>query len=125
MADVTETAAPAEKPIARIVTKLPREKVIPLEFPVEFGGDLYTDIRVRRLSGAEVALYYEQVQAGYRSARPPTVDCPDEVYDALDDDDRYTVEAAAIDFLPRRLKEGIDALTSESTEESSLSSPAS
>lgn len=118
MADVTETAAPAEKPVAKIVTKLPREKVIALEFPVEFNGDLYDEIKVRRLTGAEVARYYEQVQAGYRSPRPPTVDCPDEVYDALDDDDRYSVEAAAIDFLPRRLREGIDALTSESTEES-------
>lgn len=125
MSGDTTAAAPAEKPVARIVTKLPREKLIPLQFEVEFNGDLYTDIRVRRLTGAEVALYYEQVQAGYRSARPPTVDCPDEVYDAIDDDDRYDVEAAAIDFLPRRLKEGIDALTSESTEESSPSSPAS
>ena len=125
MSTEAATAAPAEKPVARIVTKVPREKIIPLEFEVEFGGQVFSDIRVRRLSGAEVALYYEQVQAGYRSPRPPTVDCPDEVYDALDDDDRYTVEAAAIDFLPRRLREGIDALTSESTEESSPSSPAS
>lgn len=125
MSTEAATPAPAERPVAKIVTKLPREKLIPLEFEVEFDGTVYTHIRVRRLSGAEVALYYEQVQAGYRSARPPTVDCPDEVYDALDDDDRYTVEAAAIDFLPRRLREGIDALTSESTEESSLSSPAS
>nr|WP_066733803.1 hypothetical protein [Bradyrhizobium sp. CCH5-A9] len=125
MSTEAATAAPAEKPVARIVTKVPREKIIPLEFEVEFGGQVYSDIRVRRLSGAEVALYYEQVQAGYRSARPPTVDCPDEVYDALDDDDRYTVEAAAIDFLPRRLREGIDALTSESTAESSPSSQAS
>ena len=118
-------SAETEKPVARIVTNLPRERLIPLQFEVEFDGELYTDIRVRRLTGAEVALYYEQVQAGYRSARPPTVDCPDEVYAALDDDDRYDVEAAAIDFLPRRLKEGIDALTSESTGESSPSSPAS
>lgn len=125
MSTEAATAAPAEKPVARIVTKVPREKIIPLEFEVEFGGQVFSDIRVRRLSGAEVALYYEQVQAGYRSPRLPTVDCPDEVYDALDDDDRYTVEAAAIDFLPRRLREGIDALTSESTEESSPSSPAS
>lgn len=123
----TEAAAtaPAKRPVAKIVTNIPREKVITLDFPVEFAGDLYTEIKVKRLSGTEVALYYEQVQSGYRSARPPTVDCPDEVYRELDDDDRYTLEAAAIDFLPRRLREVIDALTSESTEESSLSSPAS
>lgn len=125
MSEETTAAVSAEKPVAKIVTKVPREKVIPLEFPVEFNGDLYDEIKVRRLTGAEVARYYEMVQEGYRSPRPPTVDCPDEVYDALDDDDRYTVEAAAIDFLPRRLREGIDALTSESTAESSLSSPAS
>lgn len=125
MSGDTTAAAPAEKPVARIVTKLPREKLIPLQFEVEFNGDIYTDIRIRRLTAGEVALYYEQVQAGYRSARPPTVDCPDEVYAALDDDDCYAVEAAAIDFLSRRLKEGIDALTSENTGESSPSSPAS
>lgn len=125
MSTEAATTAPAERPVARIVTKLPREKIIPLDFPVEFDGTVYSEIVVKRLTGAEVALYYERVQSGYRSPRPPTVDCPDEVYDALDDDDRYTVEAAAIDFLPRRLREGIDALTSESTEESSLSSPAS
>lgn len=125
MADVTEAAAPAEKPVARIVTKLPREKVIPLEFPVEFDGKMIEAITVRRLSGSEVQAYIESVQVGYRSTRVPTIDCPDEVFEAMDDDDRYTVEVAALDFLPRRLREQVDALISESSAESSPSSPAS
>ncbi len=118
MAEVESQAAPAEKPVARIVTDVPRSKEITLQFPIEFDGKTFNAISVRRLSGVEVQAYVERITAGHRSFRVPTIDCPDEVFEALDDDDRYALEVAGLDFLPRRLREQVDALISESSEES-------
>lgn len=103
MADVTETVAPAEKPVAKIVTNLPREKVVTLTYPVEFDGRLYESITIRRITGGEVAGYMDRLQQGER-IMPPVVDCPVEVYEAMDADDQDLVDEAAMDFLPRRLK---------------------
>lgn len=103
MADVTETAAPAEKPVARIVTTLPRKKVVKLTYPVEFDGRLYEVINIRRITGGEVADYTDRLQQRER-LMPPVVDCPVEVYEAMDADDQFFVDEAAMDFLPRQLK---------------------
>lgn len=103
MADVTETVAPAEKPVAKIVTNLPREKVVTLTYPVEFDGRLYESITIRRITGGEVAGYMDRLQQGER-IMPPVVDCPVDVYEAMDADDQDLVDEAAMDFLPRRLK---------------------
>lgn len=103
MSTQPETAAPAEKPVARIVTKLPREKEVTLTYPVEFDGRLYETIRIRRITGGQVADYMDRLQQGER-IMPPVVECPVEVYEAMDADDQDMVDEAAMDFLPRRLK---------------------
>ena len=103
MADVTETAAPAEKPVAKIVTNLPREKVVTLTYPVEFDGRLYESITIRRITGAEVVDYMDRLQQRER-LMPPVVECPVEVYEAMDADDQFMVDEAAMDFLPRQLR---------------------
>lgn len=103
MADAIETAAPAEKPVAKIVTTIPREKQIALTYPVEFDGQLYEIITIRRITGGEVADYVDRLKEGAR-LMPPVVNCPVEVYEAMDADDQDMVDEAAMDFLPHRLK---------------------
>lgn len=103
MSTQPETPAPAEKPVARIVTNLPREKEVTLTYPVEFDGRLYETIQIRRITGSQVADYMDRLQQGER-IMPPVVECPVEVYEAMDADDQDMVDEAAMDFLPRRLK---------------------
>lgn len=103
MSGDTTAAAPAEKPVARIKTDVPREKTVPLQWPVEFGDALYESIVIRRITGGEVADYMDRLQRGER-LMPPVVDCPVEVYEAMDADDQFMVDEAAMDFLPRQLK---------------------
>lgn len=88
---------------ARIVSDLPREKMIPLQYPLEFDGQLISEVRVRRVSGKEVQDYMDAIGRD-ESPVPPMFDCPMEVYDAMDDDDRMTLDKEAVPFLPRRLK---------------------
>ena len=101
--DVPEAAndVPPAK-AARIVN--PVTKTIPLEYPVEFDGKVYTEISLRRMSGTEVAAYITQLAAGER-VKPPVIDVPFEVYDALDDDDLFTIDKAVVDFFPRRFRD--------------------
>lgn len=90
-------------PVARIVSPKEREKMVPLEYPVEFDGVLYEQVKVRRASGKEVQAYMDRMRNGDANAVPPMVDCPQEVWDAMDDDDQVTVDQAARPFWPRRL----------------------
>ncbi|MDI6025618.1 hypothetical protein QBK99_05295 [Corticibacterium sp. UT-5YL-CI-8] len=92
------------KPIARIVSDLPREKMIPLEYPLEFDGQIISEVRVRRVSGKEVQDYMEAIGRD-ESPVPPMFDLPMEVYDAMDDDDRLSLDEASLPFLPRRLRQ--------------------
>lgn len=94
---------PAELPVARIVTTKEREKFVPLEYPVEFDGKLYEEIRIRRISGKELEDFFKAMDEG-RGNMPPVVDCPVEVWDQMDADDQKTVDEAAVDFFPQRLK---------------------
>jgi hypothetical protein len=102
MAD-EQTKTVGEPPVARIVSPKEREKMVPLEYPVEFDGKLYTEIRVHRVTGKEVETYMNLVRSGNSSAVAPMVDCPQEVWDAMDDDDQEAVDRAARPFFPRRL----------------------
>lgn len=92
-----------EPKLARVVGAVPREKLVPLEFPVEFDGTTWTEIKVRRVSGKEVDDYMEALGSGARPM-PPMFVCPREIYDAMDDDDRFALDEAVVPFLPRRLK---------------------
>lgn len=120
-----EKVAPAETPVAKIKTDLPRDKLVPLDWPVEFDGKTYAEIRIRRLTGQEVQDFIDLLQrCGGSNPQPPMIDCPLEVYRAMDDDDRYRVEEASVDFFPRRLRDMAES-TLASAEESSPSSQAS
>ena len=111
----------APTPTARIVSPKEREKLVALEYPVEFDGKLWTEIKVRRVSAKEVTDYFEAMKSGKAVDIPPMVECPIEVWNALDDDDQLAVDEAARPFTPRRLKaaveliQGLGALSSDSS----------
>lgn len=104
-----ENPKTTEPPIkeAKIVSPKERHLDVPIDWPVEFDGKTYDTIRVRRISGREVETFIRQVAAmtdQSPAVMPPTFDCPLEVYEAMDDDDRLRVEEAALPFMPRRLR---------------------
>lgn len=92
-----------EVKVARVIGAAEREKMVPLEFPVEFEDKTWTEVKIRRVSGKEVEQYMDALGRGERPI-PPMFDFPLEVYEAMDDDDRYAIDEAVIPFLPRRLK---------------------
>lgn len=104
MTDEAQTEAAPEVPAARIITDKVREKLIPLEYPVEFDGKLYTDVRVRRVTAGEVRDYLDKLRNGDASALPPVVDVPLAVWEVLDADDMQTIDEAAAEFMPKRLR---------------------
>lgn len=91
-------------PVARIVSTRERERKIPLEFEVEYDGKIYTEITLRRATGKEMEDYMEVLASSKGSVLPPMIDCPMAVYEAMDDDDRYAIDQAMRDFMPRRLR---------------------
>jgi hypothetical protein len=91
-------------PVARIVTDKVREKTVTLEYPVEFDGKLYTEIRVHRVTVKDVDAYFDRIKGEGSGFVPPMVDCPQEVWDVMDADDQQAVDEAALPFWPRRLK---------------------
>ena len=103
MADPEKQGQP-EIPVARINSPKERERLVPIEYPVEFDGKLYTEIRIRRITGKELEDYFETLGNGKAFQIPPVVDCPVEVWDAMDADNQDAVDAVARAFMPRRLK---------------------
>lgn len=87
----------------KFVNEEGRSRLVLLEYPVDFDGKLYTWIKVRRVTGGEMDTYMKSLQAGAVSL-PPVIDCPIEVWDAMDADDQLAVDQAADEFMPRRLK---------------------
>lgn len=104
-------ATPVPAPIARVIYGREHEKLVPLEWPVEFDGKLWTEIRVHRVSGKEVSDYLRTLQASDADILPPMIDCPIEVWNALDDDDQHAIDLAAMEFTPKRLKTIFNAAT--------------
>jgi hypothetical protein len=92
-----------KKSEARFLGTAPREKLVRLEYPFELDGQEWNEVRLRRATGVEVENYMDALQRGEKVI-PPMFDFPMEVYDAMDDDDRFAVDEAVIPFLPRRLK---------------------
>ena len=91
------------KPEAKIVSAKERSVTVQLDWPVEFDGVTYEAVTVRRVSGREVDAYVNALGASEGvTVKPPMLDVPQEVYDAMDDDDRLAVEEALLPFLPRR-----------------------
>lgn len=97
-----------------------REKVIPLEWPLEYDGKLYEAVTVRRCTGTEIAEYVVAL-AGGQSPLFPGLDCPLEVYEALDADDLESVDEVVRDFLPRRFR-AASAPTPEASDNTSTKS---
>lgn len=117
MTDETTTEQPAAEPVAtaRIVYSGEHEKLVPLEWPIEFHDKLWKEIRVHRVSGKEVSDYLKALRTSDADILPPMIDCPIEVWNALDADDQETVDAAAKDFTPKRLKALFDAVVAMDT----------
>lgn len=88
----------------------PREKIIPLEWPLTVNGVRYTEVRVRRVTGTEIREYVANSRAGKKLA-PPVFDIPFEVYDALDADDADALDEAGLDFLPRSVRDASAGFT--------------
>jgi hypothetical protein len=102
---IDNTEAPAEMPAQiappSFVGGKVRSKIIPLEWPLEYGGKTYDSVTVRRMSATEVSQFFNDESD---TKRLPMFDCPHEVIDALDADDSEVVSQAVIDFLPRRMQ---------------------
>lgn len=97
---------------ARIVTDRPRYKTIPLDWPIEFNGKTYTEINISRLTVADIASFakaLEDASADDSAMLPMYFDdqmnaVPKEVFDAMDVDDRDTIDQESLNFLPRRFR---------------------
>lgn len=95
-------------PVARIVSTKKRTIEVPLEWPVEFDGTLYESVTIRRITAKEVSDYLDALSSIDDvdvAPLPPFIGVPKEVWDGMDDDDRYEVDQKAMDFMPRRLRE--------------------
>lgn len=83
----------------RFVGDRRRDVVVPLEWPIEYDGKVYNEIRVRRMTGAEVAAFVNSDDGTL-----PMVEAPKVVIDALDADDAMAINKAITDFLPQSLR---------------------
>jgi hypothetical protein len=115
---MTEKAAPA------FIGDRPRFKTITLQWPVAYDGKEYRAISIVRMTAGDVAKYQEDL-AALLNANPDATtrfplfrdeagECvPDAVLDALDDDDKFEIDKAVLDFFPRRFR-GDEKAASES-----------
>ena len=113
----------------RFVTDKPRSAVITLDWPVEVGGRAYKEVVVARLTAAEVAAFQEAASKLPDGASPEwpiyrDVDgqpLPEAVLAALDDDDKFELDKAVRDFLPRRFQAALANALARSTGASTAS----
>lgn len=104
MTDETAVSGPVQEEIVtpappRFVGDRRRDVVVPLEWPLEFDGKTYSEIRVRRMTGAEVSAFVNNDDGAL-----PMVEAPKVVIDSLDADDAMAVNKAITDFLPQSLR---------------------
>lgn len=107
---MTDDAPQNDKPTPappRFVGGPARSMTIPLEYPVEYDGKVWTEITVRRATAGDVEAFVSAVHRGETPTLPMT-DAPGPLLDALDADDFSAVNAAINDFLPRALRESGD-----------------
>jgi hypothetical protein len=109
----SENGAAIQPP--RFLDTRPRVATVQLLWPVAFEGREYRAISIVRLTAAEVAKFQDDLEAllkndaNARLRFPLFRDeagalVPEAVLDALDDDDRFELDKAAFDFLPRRFR---------------------
>lgn len=99
----------------------PVSQEIALDYPFTHDGYLYDRIVLRRLTTRQVAVYVSSLQKKVETQADEPVNVPmyfradgapvpDEVIqDCLIDDDTVRLEAVAMDFLPRRFRDSLQA----------------
>ena len=101
--------------VAQFLSDRPRSKTIDLSWPISFDGRVYQAITLIRLTAGDVSKFQDELEALLRDNpdaafrfpifRDETgAPIPADVLDALDDDDRFELDRAAADFLPRRFR---------------------
>ena len=114
----------------RVVTDRPRFKAFPLVWPFEFDGKRYEAVGLKRLTAGEVAVFQEAVAAlpeGVDAQWPIYCDAdgaalPPGALAAPDDDDKFELDKAVRDFLPRRFQAAL-ASASDQANGGSTASP--
>jgi hypothetical protein len=96
---------------------------VPLEWPVTVDGQVVDHVVIRRMTTKEVVDFVERLQQDGDNGpvRFPMVDLPDDVLDALDDDDAAAINEAVVSFLPLRLRVLVGGTPPRPGEDTSLS----
>lgn len=98
-----EAAKTIEPP--RFVGGKSRSEVVPLEWPLEYDGKIWSEITVSRMNTAQIAEFIASLDGdNSEKLRFPMFDVPNEILDALDDDDATRVNEVVERFLPRRFR---------------------
>lgn len=100
---MNEASEPGVNAPARIVGGSDRVETIPLTYPVEFAGRVWSEITLKRLTAADLKAYFETPEAE-RANDTPWFDAPREVLAGLDLDDEDRVMDAADRFIPARFR---------------------
>lgn len=89
----------------------PRTASITLEWPLDLDEVALDVITLRRLTGGEVAALQETMMAGGSEADMLAAFCdqPADIIAQLDADDYLELKARVVDFLPKRLREMMEA----------------
>jgi hypothetical protein len=112
---MTDSTEPNLSETPKFIGGAPRFKSIKLKSPLAYAGKEYRTICIVRLTAAEVAKFQDELDALLRSDPDATLrfpifrdetgaGIPDIILNALDDDDKFELDKAAIDFLPRRFR---------------------
>lgn len=112
------------KAVATIVGGPARAETIPLVWPVEYRGKVWTEIVVKRVTSADIKAWTD-TPAEARETAAPWIDAPLAVVEALDADDEDRVNDAAVRFIPARFRDAPDSGPTGATgEPTSPASPA-
>jgi hypothetical protein len=112
---MTDSANGAAVDVPRFLDARPRFKTVRLQWPVAHAGREYRAISIVRLTAAEVAKFQADLDALLKGDPNAMLRFPvfrdeagaaisEAVLDALDDDDKFELDKAAFDFLPRRFR---------------------
>ncbi|MGR3486038.1 MAG: hypothetical protein ACU0BF_11885 [Paracoccaceae bacterium] len=135
--DQTPEVAPAPDAAEAVATPPPRiefarpadrMKVVQLEYPLTVDGAAVDAVIVRRLNGAQVTALLDALQAGGMTDNGMVAALTDQdvaVIDALDADDLAVLREAVFDFLPRTVRQGIEAVAREASLPGEALSPTS
>jgi hypothetical protein len=121
---IAAAAAPPQTPAATAASVFDnadkRMTSVPLQWPVTVDGKRYDRIILHRMTQGEVAAFIVKIAAGAAANSGAEVRFP--IYfdvdgnavpaaamDGLDDDDAYTLQEVARDFLPRRFRPTLEA----------------